>query len=426
MAAVATLEKERQAELTAAKTLVDKVKSEGRGLTDEERETLNGHLSREVEIKAAMEKAADDERMFSALGAALKSGRETGGDEPGRVAPRSLGEAFVKSTAYDMARTYAKTGGQYSTPAIDTGLNLKALTINPTGLGAGALNLAGYQEAPLMPLALQRPTIASLFNDGVMSGSILTYLKETAATSGAAAVAEGGVKPASSLTLTRVSHTISKIATVMDIPDEVLEDLDQARSYIDGRMTLFVQMEEEDQLLNGSGTAPNLTGLLNTSGIQTKTVAITGTDDELLRGNLEALYESMTLVRTVAFLEPDAIAVHPNDYQKFRLAKDANNQYYAGGPFVGQYGNGGQVSDAPLWAQRTVVTPAITEGTAIVGAWRVGATIFRRGGLTLDATNSDGDKFRSNITTIRAEERVGLAVLRPAAFVKVTFDWNTA
>jgi HK97 family phage major capsid protein len=223
-----------------------------------------------------------------------------------------------------------------------------------------------------------------------------------------------------------VAHGISKIATVIDVPDEVLEDLEQARSYIDGRLTLFVQMEEEDQLLNGSGVAPNLLGLNATSGTQTKTVALTAAADVLLRANLDALYEAITLVRVVGMLEPDGVAIHPNDYQKFRLGKDGNNQYYGGGPFMGPYGQGSMVNDAPLWGLRTVVTSAVTEGVAWLGAFATGGTVFRKGGITVDATNSDGSKFLSNITTIRAEERVGLAILRPSAFVKVTFDWNPA
>jgi HK97 family phage major capsid protein len=74
-----------------------------------------------------------------------------------------------------------------------------------------------------------------------------------------------------------------------------------------------------------------------------------------------------------------------------------------------------------VWGLRTVITPAIAAGTAVVGAWQAGAMLFRKGGITIDSTNSDASKFQSNITTIRAEERIGLAVFRPAAFVKVTF-----
>jgi HK97 family phage major capsid protein len=78
------------------------------------------------------------------------------------------------------------------------------------------------------------------------------------------------------------------------------------------------------------------------------------------------------------------------------------------------------VNDPGVWGLRTVVTPAVPAGTAVVAAWAAGAQVFRKGGITVDSTNSDGDKFRSNISTIRAEERLGLAVYRPSAFDVVT------
>ena len=83
-------------------------------------------------------------------------------------------------------------------------------------------------------------------------------------------------------------------------------------------------------------------------------------------------------------------------------------------------GNGGSVNDPAVWGLRTIVTSAVPVGTAVVAAWQAGGMVYRKGGITVDATNSDEGKFKTNITTIRAEERVGLAVYRPAAFNRVT------
>lgn len=415
----ATLDDQRRDVLTAAKAILQKAKDEGRSLTDDERATATGHLTKADELAAQAKQAADDNQMFETIGKALANGttEERAAEKP---RAKSLGEAFTSSDAYMDAVTNIKAGGRFTTKPVDTGLSLKALTSVSGGLAG--LNVAGYQELPRIDLSLLRPSIADLLGQGTMTGSILTYLREVAATSGAATVAEGGVKPASDLTLDRVSHVITKIATVMDVPDEVLEDLDQARSYIDGRLSYFVQMEEEDQILNGDGTGTNMRGILNTSGILSETAAATAT----ARDNFEVFYRAMTAIRTTAFLEPDAAVIHPNDYQRLRLAVDGNGQYYGGGPFTGQYGNGGVAVEPAPWGLRTVITPAVAEGTALVGAWKVAGMLFRKGGITVDATNSDGEKFRSNVTTIRAEERVGLAVFRPQGFCEVTLDWTAA
>lgn len=403
-----SLEQKRVAELEAAKSIIDAAKSEQRLLTDEERTKVREHMKTSEGLLGEIKQKAEDGRLREALGDALKD--DTKSDDGGGVRRKftSIGDAFVKSDAYLDALAAVKSGSRYTTKAVDTGLDLKALTTVTPRIG-------NVQEMPLLGLVLNRPVVADLLTQGSLNGSVLSYLRETVATNAAAAVAESGVKPASELTLDRVEHALSKIATVLDVPDEFLEDMDAARSYIDGRLTLFIQQEEEDQLLNGNGTAPNLRGILQTAGILTEPSASAA-------DNFAAIYRAITEIRTVAQLEPDGLVIHPTDYQNLRLTQDANEQFYGGGPFAGAYGTGGAINDPAVWGLRTVITPAVAAGTVVVGAWKAGGMVFRKGGITVDSTNSDGDKFRSNISTIRAEERLGLAVFRPAAFNRVTLS----
>lgn len=58
-------------------------------------------------------------------------------------------------------------------------------------------------------------------------------------------------------------------------------------------------------------------------------------------------------------------------------------------------------------------------GTALVGSFGQGAQVFRRGGVTVEASNSHASLFLTNQVAIRAEERLGLAVYRPSAFTVV-------
>ena len=59
-------------------------------------------------------------------------------------------------------------------------------------------------------------------------------------------------------------------------------------------------------------------------------------------------------------------------------------------------------------------------GTALVGAFKTAAQLFRKGGLRVEASNSHSDFFTKNLVAIRAEERLALAVYRSAAFGTVT------
>jgi len=136
---------------------------------------------------------------------------------------------------------------------------------------------------------------------------------------------------------------------------------------------------------------------------------------------MDAFLDAINKIRTVGQFEPDGIVLHPNDFNTFRKLKDGNGQYYGGGPFAyGPYGNGGVLMQPPIWGLPVVVTTAIAEGTALVGAFKLGAQIFDREGLRVESTNTDGEDWRYNRVAVRLEERLALAVYRPLAFCEVT------
>ncbi|WP_343120402.1 phage major capsid protein, partial [Clostridioides difficile] len=108
--------------------------------------------------------------------------------------------------------------------------------------------------------------------------------------------------------------------------------------------------------------------------------------------------------------------MHPTDYEALRLNKDGNGQYFGGGYFQGQYGNGGVMENPPVWGLRTVVTSAIPAGKVLVGAFK-SAKLFTKGGIRVESTNSNVDDFINDKITTRLRKREGLQVKYPAAFV---------
>ena len=75
---------------------------------------------------------------------------------------------------------------------------------------------------------------------------------------------------------------------------------------------------------------------------------------------------------------------------------------------------------ASLWNTRVVLSSVVGAGTALVGNFGQGAHIWRRGGVSVEATNSHDTFFVKNLNMLRAEERLGLGVYRPAAFTAVS------
>jgi HK97 family phage major capsid protein len=327
---------------------------------------------------------------------------------------KSIGEAFTSSKGFQQAISGDVKGSTFTTGAVDVKATLTT--------AAGGVGLVQPQYLPgVLPLLFQRLTVADLMPQGAASGNSIIYMRESAVTNAAATVAEGGLKPASDFNYAQVTETFKKIANVLKISDEMLQDVPYVQSQVNGRLVFFVQQKEEQQLLSGAGTGSELLGLLNRSGLTAAQAK--GADTAL-----DAIYKDITKIRVSAFVDPSAIVMHPTDWQNIRLLKDANNQYFAGGPFTGAYGVGGGGmndrtilgNDGALWGLPVVVTTSATVGTAIVGAFNTCAQVFRKGGITVEATNSNENDFLTNLIAIRAEERLALAVYRPAGFSTVT------
>ena len=337
---------------------------------------------------------------------------------------KSLGEQFTDSHAYKSAiDTYRESGGRFqqgfSTGAI--GLEAKGTLLEGAGGGGGPLAAPVPQVIPGVVEKLFQPlTFADLLLAGQATVNSLRYVVEGTATSGAAGVAEGGSKPQSTLGLTTTDEAIKKIATSLKISDEMLEDAPAVQSYINGRLTLFVRIEEERQLIRGTSGGNEVQGLLTSRNVP---VYAGGT----AAGNKAVqTFKAMNGLRGSAFLEPEWIVMHPTDWETIRLYTDTAGQFYGGGPLQGQYGNAGMVGASGqtggpqdyLWGKPVYVTGIVGAGTAIVGT-RTSAQVWRKGGMSVEATNANEDDFLKNLLAIRAEERLGLAVYRPTGFVEV-------
>ncbi len=384
-----------------AKSMIDAAEKAGRKLSADEKSDVESALHAGDEVladTASAEQKSKVDALADALGQPNRPQVKAPNDEREVKDTRSIGEQFTDSPEYKSLMDRGLKG-DWSTG----GIEFKTTLTEGAGSGAALVN---DQILPgILPLLFERFTVADLLAQGSTSNPSINYMKETTATNAADTVAEGAAKPESALIFDEVTDPVRKIATTLPVTDEMLADGPAIRAYIDGRLRLFVQIAEEDQLLNGTNVAPDILGLLNRVGIQTQAL---GADTKP-----DAAYKAMEKVRSV-FLEPDGMVVNPTDWVDFKLLKDSTGNYMGGGPF----GSTGAVEN--LWGMRVVVTSRITAGTALIGAFGTAAQIFRRQGITLDATNSHASEFVSNITRIRAEERLALAVYRPAAFVTLT------
>lgn len=177
-----------------------------------------------------------------------------------------------------------------------------------------------------------------------------------------------------------------------------MDDLSWVIGEINDAAQYDLKLQEETQLLSGNGSENNLTGLFNRE-IQTMN------KDEL--SDADRLSKAALQITTTTNFQADAYVMNPLDFWKLTIAKDANGNYL------------NLTDGAKLWNIPTVATAAITEGTALVGAFK-SAKVLRKGGLVVKMTDSDTDDFLHFKQKCRVSERLGLQVKYPKAFVKVT------
>lgn len=392
-----TLIERRDAMIQEAKSILDAAEAETRDLTTDEASRISDLDKKSAELHPLIVAHEAGQRLTQGLkGSGLVL---PGSDNP---AP-TLGDHFAKSDA--LQEMIAKKSVTRFTVGTS---EFKAPPAPSTSTGLGQVQYGGWVELPL-----ERPTVADLFSQGSLAGTSLTYFQQTAVTGDFGWIAENTEKPGMVFGGTTAQENLAKLAGIVKITDETAEDVPALVSIINSQLRVRLALAEEQGLLNGNGVSPNLNGLLNRA-IQTEAAASAA-------DNADALFRAMTKVQTATFLSADAIVMNPMDYQALRLTKDLNGQYFAGGPFQGPYGAGTNYSaQAPLWGMRTITTTAIPAKTAIVGAFRAGGQVFRKGGVRVESTNSDADDFRFNRIAIRAEERLLLAVYIPLAFVEVT------
>ena len=354
------------------------------------------------EIEQTREKIKRAEEFQKRLDAVGKAG------ENAAQQAKSLGGFIIDG----MKGANVKSGERFSA---NLGTYVKAAASPMVTPSAVSGALADVQER-LYEGPRRRLVVADLLGQETTTRAAVTYFVESETVNDSVVtVAEGAKKPLVSFgDPTPVTEQVRKIAAVLKESDEMVDDLPWLASSIENRGLYLVQLFEEDQLLNGNGSGTNLNGILNRSGILTEQTAA----DE---GNVaDAIFRAITKISTSSPFTADGIVINPTDYQTLRLAKDANAQYYGGGFFAGQYGQGGITEQPPIWGLRTVVTPAVAAGTVLVGAFRAGASVIRRQGIGIEIANQNEDDFVNNRIAIRIEERLALAVRYPKAFCKVT------
>lgn len=366
-------------------------------------EKANGEIASsknvEAETKAAMEKLSAKAGELTEKCLELER-KMTAGAENGQQSVDSVGSMLVKSDAFQsMAQGRSKFAR----------IELKTAIVNATGQNqplVADMRVPGIIANPNRVL-----TIRDVLPTGRTSSNLVQFTRENVFTNSANAqysspARENVTKPESGITFTLANAPVVTLAHFIPVSRQVLDDAPQLESYVNSRLTYGLKLEEEDQLLNGSGTSGNISGILTSGNFTAYNRAATGDT------RLDTIRKAITQAALSEYTA-DTVVINPADWERMELTKASDGQYIMANPM--------DMAGPRIWGKRVVATNSIAAGTFLVGAMTMGAQIWDRMDAAVQISYEDGDNFKKNMATLLAEERLALTVYRPAAFIKGTF-----
>jgi HK97 family phage major capsid protein len=308
---------------------------------------------------------------------------------------KSIGHQFIDSEAFKaMAENRTERAR----------VEVKNTTINS--------NLSAFFSDGTTTFPTQRPnpipadflpvTIRQRLTEIPTTSNSVNALRETSFTNGAAEVAQGAAKPESTIVFENYNVPIQVVAHWIKVSNQLMRDAPAIASYVDTRMRDGLQQRVDAQLLNGNGTSPNLSGMTD-SGNFTAFTPETGAN--LVDSINKAKYALWAVGNA-----PDTVIVNPADWSAMEITRESagTGQYLYGAP-------GTNAGVSPFGVQ-IVMSNNMPAGSFLIGNLRSACTLFVNQGVVVEMGYVNDD-FTRNLVTIRAEERLGLAVDRPTAIL---------
>lgn len=441
--------REAAAAAKAAREIAEKADAENREMTDDERSQFEAKFAEATGKKVDADVAKKDDDILAQAKALIDS---VGPLEPATVGDidaqafdavrevrgKSLGATVVGSKEFKAAmapflgsgRVPEKARFQTDPIAVKSFVRMKSLFSGASSTSAGAfvvpdqsgiVEMLGRKDLRLRDLVSVRTTGSDSVEYVVQTSHTNNAAETAEATSSAGSTYEttfstpdytttevknpgGGYKPEGAWAFARKTATVKTIAEWVPATKRALADAGQLEGLINDELVKDLEEREDNQILNGNGSGENLTGILNTSSVQTQSYT---TDI------FTTVRKALTKVRTVGRVVPTGIVMNPADVETVDLAREGSGtgQFLGLGPFG--------IGPRTLWGVPIVESENIAAKTALIGDFSK-AVLWDREQASVTMTDSHADFFIRNLVAVLAEERVAFGVTRPTAFVIAT------
>lgn len=327
-----------------------------------------------------------------------KGARRRGGDDE----VKSVGAQAVAHDKLKALNSSVIAGGQrISIPVKNALLS--------SGVAEGVVEPQRLPGIDTMPK--QRLFIRDLIAPGRTTSPAIFWVQQTGFVNAAAVVAEGQAKPYSSITFATKITPVVTIAHMFKASKQILDDFAQLQSTIDAEMRYGLKYVEEQEFLFGAGGAGNI------EGIVPQAQAFAPVFEPDLRTPIDDLRLAI-LQAQIARMPVTGFVIHYADWARIELTKNSVGDYILANPL--------RVAGPTLWGRPVAETEVPEfEGEFLAGAFATAAQVFDREDANVVISTENADDFEKNLMTMRAEERLALAVKRPGAFVYGDFGLVT-
>ena len=268
-----------------------------------------------------------------------------------------------------------------------------------------AVNLTGdipRQYAPqVYALPNRKVHVRSLLPVGTISTGLFTFPKETGGEGDVAPQVQGSSKAQLDFDITMTDAPAQYIAGFVRISRQMLDDVPAMTSFLQARLLEKYLLAEDAQLLNGNGTAPNLTGLTINAAAPTGAATV----------DVEQLVQAIAQVSASNY-SANGILINPTDWANIMNTKPTNAAYSLPGSTVVTTDGSLTIAGIPVFQ-----STAIAADKFLVGDWAMGAQIMQNQGISVQFSEFDSDNFQKNLITVRVEARIAFPIYYNSAFV---------
>ncbi|WP_445621335.1 phage major capsid protein [Kushneria sp. Sum13] len=379
---------------------------------------MDALTKRDQEIKDFCEHAKKEIKETGSMAEATKQSLELLAKEGSQIQER-LTALEQKGARRGKPESKSRTWGQSvvetdSFKSMADGRQGRTGRIEVKAITSAADSAADLVVTERLPGIIAQPDRAATIRDLIMPGrttsNSIEYVREKGFTNNAAPQVEGQRKAESNLSFELATSNVRTIAHWIPATKQILDDAPQLASYIDGRLRYGLTYVEEEQLLLGDGTGQNILGLIPQATSYNTGLNLAGDT------RVDAIRHAILQVRLAEY-RASGIVLHPTDWERIELTKTNDNAYVFANPTSGV--------QPRLWGLPVIETTAMPEGQMMVGAFNMAAQIFDRENTTVEVSTEDRDNFINNMVTVRAEERLAMAVYRPESFVVGAFPDTT-